>query len=435
MEFHPGLVIAVALLVAGIRYPGILLGGVFFTYQLGAVSSSPWLGSAYIAVATIISVVRFNLAPHRLTLAPADIGVVLIVALSAMSIYWSIQPDSSVAEALALFLSVAGMYGVARLSRSDGGQTIRTMLWTIVTVAPLASLLLLSQRATMGWNAQRRLLLDDSTASAVGISQPFAASLLACSMLLLMRVANWQKALALVALLVVAYTAIASGTRSVFLAYAFGLLVFFLLSLRSLQPSRLLQAGLAVVIGVSVLSFFAPVDTLSRSAERILGTTEAVGADASSLQRLAYFDIALDQFQRNPLQGMGDGGLLRFAAASYPHNLMLEILSEFGLLGALVFGFWFLALFREAGYVRSREPEVGAILIAFLALTLMQHQVSYSIAMGRSLFLVCALLAAYGTSHRLAALQRRPIKRRRAVSPQRQRRPVSGRRRLARAGL
>jgi hypothetical protein len=110
-------------------------------------------------------------------------------------------------------------------------------------------------------------------------------------------------------------------------------------------------------------------------------------------------------------------------------------LSEFGLVGAIVFGFWFLALFRESGYVRSREPEVGAILIAFLALTLMQHQVSYSIAMGRSLFLVCALLAAYGTSHRLAARQRRPIKRRRAVSPQRQRRPVSGRRRLARAGL
>ena len=408
MEFHPSFLIVAALLAIGSRMPGVLLGGTLFTYQLGAMSDQPWLGSAYVGAATLIGAIRYINAPHKLKMQPTDFAAVAIVFLSAMSISWSVEPDSSVSEALALFLSVGGMYGVARLMPQDEGKSIRAMVWTITILSPLISVLLLKQRATLGWAAQHRLLVDGSSATAVGISQPFASCLLACSILLLLRIPIWQKIFVFFAFSVVTYTAIATGTRSVFLAYGVGLLVFFALRVGSIKPSRLVQGVLVLVIASSVFLYFAPLEDLSQSAGRLLGLAGAVGEDESSLERLGYYKIAWEQFQAHPLQGYGDGGLLHFAQISYPHNMGLEILSEFGIIGVIVFGFWFLGLFRAAAFVRARDPETGAILIALLAVVLMQHQVSFSVAMARTLFLVGALLAAYGSSYQLPIRRRRP---------------------------
>jgi O-antigen ligase len=427
MDFHPSLLIMAALLLVGTRMPGVLLGGTLFTYPLGAVSDQPWLGSAYVGVAMLINVVRYVYAPHKLKMQPADFAAVSIVLLSAMSIYWSVDPDSSVDEAVALFFSVAGMYGVGRLLPQDQGKSVREMVWAIAILSPLISLLLLNQRATLGWAAQHRLLIDGSSASAVGISQPFAGCLLACSMLLLMRVPIWQKIFVLLAFLVVTYTAIASGTRSVFLAYGVGLLIFFALRVGSIKPSRLIQGVLVVVVASSLFLYLAPLDDLSQSAGRLLGLSGSVGEDESSLERFGYYNIAWEQFQAHPLQGYGDGGLLHFAQIAYPHNMGLEILSEFGIIGVIVFGFWFIGLFRSAALVRAQDPETGAILIAFLAVVLMQHQVSYSIAMARTMFLVAAVFAAYGSAYRLVAMKRRPLK-----TPMQ---PANQRRRLSRAGI
>ncbi|WP_295529265.1 O-antigen ligase [Novosphingobium sp. Chol11] len=431
MEFHPSLVIIAALLALGIRMPGVLLGGTLFTYQLGAVAHLPWLGTAYIVAATMISVGRFAYAPHKLQVQTTDIGALAIVLLSTVSIFWSVAPDSSVEEALALFLSVAGMYGVARLLPLDQGKSLRIMVWTIAVMAPVVSLILLNQRANSSWTAQHRLLVEGSSATAVGLSQPFASCLLACSMLLLMRVPSWQKGLIVGALAIVTYTAIATGTRSVFLAYGVGLLVFFVLSLKSIKPSRILQGTLAIVVASSIILFFAPVEGLSESAGRLLGAGGAVGEDASSLERIGFYNVAWSQFEKHPLEGIGDGGLIRFASISYPHNLVLEVLSEFGIVGLIVFGVWFVNVFREAAYVGLRDPQTGAILIAFLATVLVQHQVSFSFAMARTLFLVTALLAAYGSGYRLAAKKRRP---RPADAHLGTRRPLDQRRRALRPG-
>ena len=409
MHSLPSLVIIAALLLVGIRRPGVLLGGALFTYQLGSLSDLPWLGSAYVAAAATISAARFVDKKPKLEMQPADLAVLAIVLLSAISVSWSVEPDASAGEAAALFLSVAGMYGIARLLPPDHGKTIRTMVWTVAIVAPIVSILLLEQRETMGWGAQQRLLLQDSTASAVGISQPFPSSMLACSMLLLMRIPAWQKGLLVGALVIVLYTAIASGTRSIFLGYGVGLAVFIVLSLEAIRPSRLLQGGLALTVAICIFLFFGPLDALSQSAGRLLGGGGGLGEDASSLERLSLYNIAWNQFLQNPLLGIGDGALIHFSSVSYPHNIFLEILVEFGLLGLIVFLIWFVTLFRDAAFIRAREPETGAILLGFFATVFTQHQVSFSIAMARTLFLVAAVFAAYASSYRIAARRsRRP---------------------------
>lgn len=414
MEFYVSLVIVAAILIVGIRVPGVLIGGTLFTYQLGAVTHLSWIGTGYIIAATLITVTRYAYRPHKIILQPADFGVFAIVGLSTVSVYWSFDPDASVTEALALTLSVGGMYSIARLIRQDDGKWIYAMLWTIVIVSPILSVLLLGMRDTSGWTAQQRLLIEDSEASAVGISQPFASCLLACSILLLSRVPNWQKGLIILALAVISYAAIASGTRSVFLAYGAGLLVYFALSLRSIKLSQLWQGVVALAVASSFLMYFAPIEQLSDSIGRLFGDSRGVGTDISSLERLAAWRTAWELFQQYPLAGMGDGAIGRYAAYPYPHNLELEVLVEFGVLGAAVFGLWIVAVVREAWFVKACDAKTGAVLIAFVAVVMMQHQVSYSFAMARMLFLMVALLAAVGSQYRAMPQYRRGTREMRA---------------------
>lgn len=57
------------------------------------------------------------------------------------------------------------------------------------------------------------------------------------------------------------------------------------------------------------------------------------------------YALAWLMFFKNPFlgEGLGSFGKALFAPEQYPHNMILEILAEFGIVGLLLFGFWLLA--------------------------------------------------------------------------------------------
>jgi len=71
------------------------------------------------------------------------------------------------------------------------------------------------------------------------------------------------------------------------------------------------------------------------------------GFDLTTFYRLRAFEAAKNLFLENPLKGVGTGGFGHFNVLSYPHNIFLELASEFGVLGVLVV----IILFVYAAYL------------------------------------------------------------------------------------
>ncbi|MHA1988983.1 MAG: O-antigen ligase family protein [Promethearchaeota archaeon] len=63
--------------------------------------------------------------------------------------------------------------------------------------------------------------------------------------------------------------------------------------------------------------------------------------------RLDYWELSLEIFSDNPVVGVGMGGFSSFHSIElYPHNIILEVMAEGGIVGLLVFSALFVVLFK-----------------------------------------------------------------------------------------
>ena len=132
---------------------------------------------------------------------------------------------------------------------------------------------------------------------------------------------------------------------------------------------------------------------------------ETTLSDRNIVSRLRFWETALQDVQMSPLVGLGTagyGGSLPWRDAdvwSYPHNIFLEIASEWGLLGLTVFGLMLYCgvrnivhsgrLAREAGIeVGRNETQILAALFIFV---LINAGLSSEIYNNRMLWLVLGI--------------------------------------------
>jgi len=83
-----------------------------------------------------------------------------------------------------------------------------------------------------------------------------------------------------------------------------------------------------------------------------ISNTEAGGPDVSALERLSAYGIALQLFLQHPFFGVGAGGFRAFYVAEYPHNIELEFLAEYGLVGTALFIALIVAVIKLVGRTR-----------------------------------------------------------------------------------
>lgn len=80
--------------------------------------------------------------------------------------------------------------------------------------------------------------------------------------------------------------------------------------------------------------------------------------DSSILSRIEAYQIAIERWGSSPVIGIGLGGFNTFYKSNlpqkmiYPHNLLLEILVELGLVGIILFHTFFFLLFRNLWKIR-----------------------------------------------------------------------------------
>lgn len=125
------------------------------------------------------------------------------------------------------------------------------------------------------------------------------------------------------------------------------------------------------------------------------------GNDDSLGERFVYFESAWDAIQSTPLLGVGFGGFGVFHRdvddRCYPHNIILEIWSELGLVGVVIFGG--VCLFA------ARQIRFNKCYTLLLVFTLLQLMKSSSFVDSKYLFIFVGL--SFTTAHEKDRLNRR----------------------------
>lgn len=114
--------------------------------------------------------------------------------------------------------------------------------------------------------------------------------------------------------------------------------------------------------------------------------------------RFVYYPAAFRLWMQSPIigNGIGSWSIYMFGAErpnSYPHNIVLQIMSETGLIGAILFaGFVWVSL-RNVGVTRLRRDDLLQCVVLLLPTVLIAAMVSGDLSANRRVFLVLALMA------------------------------------------
>jgi len=139
---------------------------------------------------------------------------------------------------------------------------------------------------------------------------------------------------------------------------------------------RLARIGLLVVVGAAVtIILFSRFDFLSYS--RFLWWNDTSGANISTGVRFGFYDTAVVRFLEHPVVGIGvsnfeaiddySGRIVR----TYPHNIVLEVLAELGIIGGFLFFpavvYTFALANKLIRQVRTTMQETECVIVYALA--------------------------------------------------------------------
>lgn len=193
-----------------------------------------------------------------------------------------------------------------------------------------------------------------------------------------------------------------SGSRGPLIAIIVSLILFFVLSIRKIYPSLIIER-FALFLGFICLftgvigSFIGKTHftTLFYRVEKVLDN-----ADNSASTRVSFFESALNQWINSPIWGGGPGQfgvtLTGEEIERYPHNIFLEIASENGLFGLIPFcAILGITIRNGLSYVYSDDKSaknVARFLLVMFCYTLVNAMISGDINDNSLFFAIIGLL-------------------------------------------
>jgi O-antigen ligase/uncharacterized protein (DUF3084 family) len=271
--------------------------------------------------------------PRRVLLAPPVLlTIVLLVLLVAHATRAPTGGYLSLKLQFFLATNVIGLIAGILIGRRGR----RLLLWAVLTLSvSAASAVVLARGLSTGTAttyADRFTL--DSNYDPIAFGRDAGRGILLAVWILLAVRSVRARTLALAAVPVLAVAFFASGSRGPVLGLAAGLLVLLPLSLD--QPGarkRVLLVALGGIGAALLVSQLVPGGALNRSFSFILG-----GGGDDSNGRFHLWHVAWDAFRAHPLLGIGTAGFAALGDSErYPHNIVLELLAELGVVGGLIF--------------------------------------------------------------------------------------------------
>lgn len=129
-------------------------------------------------------------------------------------------------------------------------------------------------------------------------------------------------------------------------------------------------------------------DTVMDNLKLIISDDQGVSIDERAM---AHGD-ALRIFSENILLGVGTAGFKSYSEIEYPHNAMLEMLSENGLLGGTALGLVYLVIIMLLLKIIIRYNGLALLIGSLVVLCMVEMQFSFTLWMHKLFFLFCGLM-------------------------------------------
>lgn len=181
--------------------------------------------------------------------------------------------------------------------------------------------------------------------------------------LLLVLLKSKGKVVLLIALLVTAGTFLLylTGLRSAIIGFALATIISIIYSSVTKRLTNTHYAAILAIIIINTLLIYSA-DSMSHTKafkiperfEKMLSfENKYYGGDGAIVARVQNYKLAWEMFKSSPLIGYGYGSFNGYNniewtfMQKYPHNIILEILSELGIAGFLLFGYIFFLIIRS----------------------------------------------------------------------------------------
>ena len=356
---------AAAATLAALTMPGLVLGLYFLIplYKGGIQPFSPVDLTLLLAIANAAQIVPLLIARRRLEISVGGLALWGAFALLMLAgILWAPDRDAATSRTIAawslLFLPVVP--GALRVGSDE--RYLRQLVLTFLVAGVVTVALGIAALSS----SERLVVFDTNTIQTARAALLFP---LLAMLFVPQQPSTLLRWVALVGSVLAVLVALASGSRGPVMALlgigAVGL-VWRVATSRGPGARTLLGTALLAAIGVAIVAS-GSIDLPSVSTQRfatfgdflgsITGGGETGGFDDESAgARLLLFGFAIDLFASSPFIGTGTGGypalspaaLGHFEANAYPHNAILQVAAEYGLLGvSILVALIFLALTRR----------------------------------------------------------------------------------------
>lgn len=323
---------------------------------------------------------------------PSDIWLLIFLIVLVGGSYLSPDSQSGVKKAILFAIAVVLPYMMARIFFKTYKQ-VKVFLITILSLAAGIAIILIIMSFLPTYTTGRLLFFEANpiptgTLLAVGL----IIAVIGLSSDLLSK-SRQSKVICIVVILLCLLGMFLSGVRGPFVSVLVGL-AFYLLIQYIRQPRVLISmVGIALFFLVT-FNIWYPV-IVSKVPNIRAYSPEALIQGKSVKERLERYQGAIKLFAQRPLLGGGTNSYeQRTKLDEYPHNIFLEIISENGLIGLLIF-FVFLGSVVWAGFrylaiwhIRfdPHERAIGLAVLTVSLILLVEKQFSYSLTMHKELF-------------------------------------------------
>lgn len=160
------------------------------------------------------------------------------------------------------------------------------------------------------------------------------------------------------------FVIIISGSRG---ALVSGVLIFLFIFLKYFLQKRNLKLIILIIIMLSLLfNFVKQLSNFDFAIARTLAIF-SLESDQSSMSRINLFERAIALFYDKPLLGNTVGGYSNdFGRYYYPHNIILDIISGFGLLGLIIFLISMFLVVKNIRFILQMDFKLHFIIFVFL---------------------------------------------------------------------
>jgi O-antigen/teichoic acid export membrane protein len=294
------------------------------------------LFSAWVTLAVVFALLRgrLSLAPWSVVLSVA--GLASLALLGLMLIRLGVSPDSSYGSVkVQLYAADVLIIFVGAVFVATDVRHLRLFLMALLVVDATGALFFMydlvagSAKTVVGGRyslGAAEYPIDMGRASADGLLLAIYAVLTTTKRL--------SRTLAVIAIPILAVALAAAGSRGPVVAFAFGLLALLGLTATNARArSRLTLVGAMFLVATVVVPLVVPSTALARALSTIIGSASGL----SSNGRSELWTVALGSFSHHFWLGLGTGGFGSLnTGLAYPHNLLLEMATELGIVGVVL---------------------------------------------------------------------------------------------------